>query len=358
MVMQFNDRAEAGRLLGERLSRFTGNPRVRVAGLLRGGMAVASGVAARLGTALAPLPVRTLRDPSNPALALGATTGALPPLLNDDLISILNVPRAVVDALIAVAVGDLALELAALPAAPAPAVGPDTIVIVVDDGMATGVTMRAALIAVRKQGPGRVIVAVPVAPSVVQAQVAALADEVICLQTSDPFFAIDLWYRDFAPVSRAAVRRLLEGGPVVGSEAGLDAGTLAELVGHLPAAGALVRFFDQQPQTALTAADLAYQIAVPRPSVDMALTALCRVGVLERWSAEGLTFYRLGRAPDVRLAVAAVTRWQATMLREAHRLADAAGASLPVLGGTLAWDAALDPSSTFVAPDGNPVAVS
>ena len=204
----FRDREEAGRLLGASLAGQAGEGTL-VVGLPRGGVPVASEVARVLGAPLDVFVVRKLGVPFQPELAMGAIASGGVLVRNEPVLGML--PDA-----------DQALELArrreqrvleererryrGQRAATDPA---GKAVIVVDDGIATGSTMKAAVRALRAAGARRVVVAVPVAPPDTVDELAALADHVVCLQAPAAFSAVGQWYEDFSQTSDAQVERLL-----------------------------------------------------------------------------------------------------------------------------------------------------
>ena len=197
MTTAFRDRTEAGRLLAGKLAGFAGRPDVLVLGLPRGGMPVAYEVARALGVPLDVVVVRKLGVPGRKELAMGAIAPSGVRVLNEDVIQALNIPDRVIDAVAAREFRELERrERAYRGERPAPAVRGRT-VILVDDGLATGSTMRAAVAAMRRLGPDRIIVAVPTASPATCAELRREADECLCVITPDPFHAISLWYRDF-----------------------------------------------------------------------------------------------------------------------------------------------------------------
>lgn len=207
--MRFHDRIDAGRQLADRLDQFAKQPDVVVLGLPRGGMPVANEVAARLGAPLDVFLVRKLGVPGHPELAMGAIAEGGIEVLSRDLIRELGVPDALVER---VAVRErLELERRdtlyrgnrhAVPVR-------NRTVILVDDGLATGSTMQAAILSLRQRGPKRIVVAVPVGAKETCQSLARTADEIVCVATPEPFNAVGLWYEDFSQTSDEEVRRLL-----------------------------------------------------------------------------------------------------------------------------------------------------
>jgi putative phosphoribosyl transferase len=215
MVTQFRDRRHAGRLLARRLSTYADNPKVLVLALPRGGVAVAFEVAKALYAPLDVFVVRKLGVPGIEELAMGAIASGGVRIMNESVVHDLNIPAEVIDAVAAkeleevrrrerVYRGDRPL--------------PDTrgrIVIVVDDGLATGATMRAAIIAVRQQQPARTVVAVPIAPRETLEEIQTQADEVVCLMIPKRFFGIGQGYQDFSQLTDVEVQALLERDQIV-----------------------------------------------------------------------------------------------------------------------------------------------
>ena len=205
----YRDRVEAGEQLAEALHRFARKDDVIVLGLPRGGVPIAHEVATRLEVPYDVFVVRKLGVPGHEELAMGAIATGGVQLVNRDVVGPLGIPQNVIDAVASTEQIELQRREALYRGQrPALALAAKT-VILVDDGLATGSTMRAAVMAVRQQQPARVIVAVPVgAPSTCD-ELAREADEVVCVRTPDPFIAVGLWYRDFTPTSDHEVRSLL-----------------------------------------------------------------------------------------------------------------------------------------------------
>lgn len=203
----FKDRIDAGQhLAAELVHKHYKEPRVLA--LPRGGVPVAYEVAQALGAPLDVCVVRKLGFPHQPEFAMGAIAEGVT-ILDHDLVRMMNVSEHAVDAVVAAERSELQRrEHAYRPGLP-PLDVKDKTVIIVDDGLATGATMRAAIAAVKNQGPAHVVVAAPVgAPDTCQA-LRAEADEVICLATPDPFSAVGLWYASFPQTSDDEVHRLL-----------------------------------------------------------------------------------------------------------------------------------------------------
>lgn len=208
MYRQFVDRRHAGQLLAARLKAIGRD--VVVLALPRGGIPVAYEVAVALDAPLSVFVVRKLGVPGHPELAMGAIASGGIRVLNDALIRDLRIPAAAIDAAVAEESQELARrEREYASAEPMPTVRGRT-VLLIDDGLATGATMRAAVLAIRQQHPSRVIVAVPVGAPETCDGLRLDADEVICLETPEPFSAVGLWYRRFEQTSDDEVRTLLD----------------------------------------------------------------------------------------------------------------------------------------------------
>ncbi|AGY58667.1 phosphoribosyltransferase [Gloeobacter kilaueensis] len=206
----FPDRAEAGKLLAERLMHCAGRQDVLVLGLARGGLPVAFEIARALAARLDVLVVRKIGLPGQPELAMGAIAPAGVRVLNTAIIRSYQISDATVDAVAQAELQELErreqLYRTGRPAAPIR----DQQVIVVDDGLATGATMRAALMYLREQQPARLIVAIPVAAPAVFAVLRMICDERVSLLTPDPFHSVGFWYEDFSQTTDAQVQQLLE----------------------------------------------------------------------------------------------------------------------------------------------------
>jgi erythromycin esterase-like protein/adenine/guanine phosphoribosyltransferase-like PRPP-binding protein len=205
----FRDRREAGRLLAEKLAAYANRPDVLVLGLPRGGVPVAYEVARALGAPLDVFVVRKLGVPGYEELAMGAvaTGGVL--VLNEQLVERLGIPKQMIDAVAARERQELVRrERLYRGGRPPPDVRGRT-VILVDDGLATGATMHAAIRALRQQNPARIVVAVPTASPDTCKDMKKEADDVICGITPEPFHAVGRWYRDFSQTTDEEVRALL-----------------------------------------------------------------------------------------------------------------------------------------------------
>jgi putative phosphoribosyl transferase len=209
MNRPFRNREEGGRALAFELRKYQGRPDVVVLALPRGGVPVGYEVAASLGAPLDVLPVRKLGTPGQEELAMGAIAEGGVEVLNDEVVQGLGISRSTIDAAVRAQQRELDRRTLAYRAGrPAPSLAGKT-VILVDDGLATGATMHAAVIAARKQQARPVIVAVPVAPPQTVEKFQKLADEVVCLIQPEPFYAVGCYYREFPQVQDAQVCDLL-----------------------------------------------------------------------------------------------------------------------------------------------------
>ena len=205
----FRDRADAGRALADLLEGYRGAPGVLVLGLPRGGVPVAAEVAAALGAPLDVFVVRKLGVPGREELAMGAIATGGVRVLNQGVVDALAIGPSVVEEVAAREGEELARrERLYRPGRPPPDVA-GRVVIVVDDGLATGSTMRAAVTALRQAGAGRIVVAVPVGAASTSRGLRADADEVVCARTPSPFRAVGEWYKDFTPTGEDQIRAAL-----------------------------------------------------------------------------------------------------------------------------------------------------
>lgn len=210
MRQPYHNRTEAARVLAASLRHYAGRTDVLVLGLPRGGVPVAYEVAAALGASLDLILVRKLGLPGHAELAMGAIASGNIRVFNPEVVEGFAVPPEVIDRVIATEQRELRRrEHAYRGQRPVPDFKGQC-VIMVDDGLATGATMRAAIAAVRQQKPARLVVAVPVAPPATVTALHKEVDEIICPAMPEPFFGISEWYEDFTQVSDAEVRELLE----------------------------------------------------------------------------------------------------------------------------------------------------
>ena len=206
----FTDRREAGRLLAAELARFADRADVVVLALPRGGVPVGYEIARALRAPLDVLVVRKLGVPGQPELAMGAIASGGIRVIDPNIVDAIGVPDAAIEAAVRRETAELARRERAFRGDRPPLDVRDDTVIVVDDGLATGSTMRAGLEAVRARGPARIVCAVPVAPPEACVALRAYADDVICLLTPEHMYAVGLWYHDFAQTEDDEVRALLD----------------------------------------------------------------------------------------------------------------------------------------------------
>ena len=207
--MRFRDRAHAGKVLAERLEGYAGRPRLLVLGLPRGGVPVAFEVAQALDAPLDVFVVGKLGVPGHEELAMGALTSGGVRVLNDDAVQGLGIDEAAIARAAAAEGTELERRERAYRGDRGPIDVAGRTVILVDDGLATGSTMRAAVQAVRALGPERLVVAVPVAARQTCELLRVEVDELVCAYTPEPFHAVGLWYDDFTQTSDDEVRDLL-----------------------------------------------------------------------------------------------------------------------------------------------------
>lgn len=209
-MMIFRDRREAGQELGRALGAYAGRADVLVLGLPRGGVPVAFEVAEALHAPLDVFLVRKLGTPGQEELAMGAIASGGLRVLNPDVMHHFRIPSQVVDAITERELQELARREHLYRG---DRVFPEVqgkVVILVDDGLATGSTMRAAVAALRQRGPARIVVAVPTAAEETCAEFQTIADQIVCLDTPAPFYSVGTWYEDFSQTSDEEVRLLLD----------------------------------------------------------------------------------------------------------------------------------------------------
>ncbi len=208
--MLFENRHEAGRALAARLMAYADRPDVTVLALPRGGVPVGYEVARALHAPLDVFLVRKLGAPGHEELAMGAIASGGTRVLNRQVVAALHVPEGVLETVTARERRELERrERQYRDDRPPPDVA-GRVVILVDDGLATGSTMRAAVEALRAQGPARIVVAVPVGAAETCDEFLSIADETVCARSPEPFYAVGLWYRDFGQTTDEEVHDLLE----------------------------------------------------------------------------------------------------------------------------------------------------
>jgi predicted phosphoribosyltransferase len=203
----YRDRRDGGETLADSLEDLRGRPDLLVLALPRGGVPVAEPVARRLGAPLDVFVVRKIGFPAHQELAMGAVASGGIVLVNPALVE--QVPEEQFHWALERAMKELnERERLYRGGRPPPKVAGRTVVLV-DDGLATGASMRAAVEALRRQGPREIIVAVPIASPETCEELAREVDRVVCAATPQPFHAVGLWYADFSPTTDDEVRRIL-----------------------------------------------------------------------------------------------------------------------------------------------------
>jgi putative phosphoribosyl transferase len=214
----FHDREDAGRRLARQLVHLAGRTNLIVLGLPRGGVPVAYQVAQALGAGLDVLVVRKLGLPGHEELAIGAVASGGVRVVNDEVVTALRIPPEMLDRVAALEQRELERrERAFRGDRPFPDLRQATVVLV-DDGVATGSTMLAAVRALRQRHPALLVVAAPVMSVQARAALAAEADACVTLATPEPFYGVGTWYRDFAQTSDAEVIALLRAGSTGGGK--------------------------------------------------------------------------------------------------------------------------------------------
>jgi predicted phosphoribosyltransferase len=209
MERGFADRADAGRQLAEKLSEYAGRPDVIVLGLPRGGVPVAYEVAKRLHAPLDVFIVRKLGVPGFEELAAGAIASGGVRVLNQDVMRAIPYADEAIEAVTAKETAELERREQIYREGRPPPELRDRAVILVDDGLATGATMRAAVKALRQRGAAKIVVAVPVGPPDTCRELEQEADETVCLSTPIFFQAVGQYYEDFSQTSDDDVRKLI-----------------------------------------------------------------------------------------------------------------------------------------------------
>jgi putative phosphoribosyl transferase len=214
----FADRAEAGRALATELRKYAGRDDVIVLALPRGGVPIGSEVAVALGAPLDILVGRKLGTPGHKELAMGAIASGGVRVLNDEVVKWCGLTPDAIDGVTAEEQRELARRETVYRDGREALSVTGRIVILVDDGLATGSTMRAAVQAVKLLRPSKVVVAVPVGARETCRELQGVADEVVCARTPEPFSAVGLWYRNFDQTTDEEVRALLRSsaGPTSG----------------------------------------------------------------------------------------------------------------------------------------------
>jgi putative phosphoribosyl transferase len=205
----FRDRADAGRVLAADLAGYAGRSDVLVLALPRGGVPVAYEVARALGAPLDVFLVRKLGLPGHEEFAMGAIASGGIRLINEQVVRAYGVTDGEIEAIASAEQRELdRRERSYRDGRPLPDLAGRT-VILIDDGLATGATMQAAVLALREESPARIVVAVPVAAAETCDELRLLVNEIVCAETPTPFYAVGLWYEDFAQTTDEEVHELL-----------------------------------------------------------------------------------------------------------------------------------------------------
>jgi putative phosphoribosyl transferase len=210
MDERYRNRNEAGRVLADLLKRYAGRDDVVVLALPRGGLPVGAEIAQALAVPLDVFVVRKLGVPGHEELAMGAIASGDVRVLNEEVVREMGISEKDIEAVASREREELKRREGEYRGDRKPTELDGRTVILVDDGLATGSTMRAAVQAVKNSNPDRVVVAVPAAAPSVCRRFEAEVDEVVCAMTPEPFYAVGAWYQDFAQLTDRDVRRILE----------------------------------------------------------------------------------------------------------------------------------------------------
>ena len=210
MERVFRNRREAGQVLASLLAGYRGRPDVAVLGLPRGGVPVAYEIATALHAPLDVMVVRKLGVPGHEELAMGAIASGGVQVVNEEVIRHLGITSPILASVAAIEQQELARRERAYRGERPPVTVEGRTVILVDDGLATGSTMRAAVAALRRRHPTQVIVAVPTAAPETCEELRQEVDEIVCAMTPTPFYGVGEWYEEFGQTSDEEVRDLLE----------------------------------------------------------------------------------------------------------------------------------------------------
>jgi putative phosphoribosyl transferase len=210
MAPRFQNRTEAGRQLAAALAHYAGRDDLVVLGLPRGGLPVAFEIAMSLGAPLDAFIVRKLGLPGHEEFGIGAIASGDVRVVDEAVLRAYGVDRETLDRITEREQVELTRRERLYRGDRPPLVVHDHVIILVDDGLATGSTMRAAIAALRSKTPREIVVAVPVGAPETCAAIATLADRLMCLEMPDPFYAVGLWYADFEQTEDDEVHELLE----------------------------------------------------------------------------------------------------------------------------------------------------
>ena len=209
-MIPFKDRRDAGRKLAQKLTAYPGQPDLLILALPRGGVPVAYEVARALNAPLDVFLVRKLGLPGQEELAIGAIATGGVRVLNRDIIRMLSIPDELINFVARRELQELQRRERLYRGDRPPPDVRDRKIILIDDGLATGASMRAAVVSLRAQHPARILVAVPIAAESVCEAFRTEVDEIICAVTPEPFYGVGRWYEDFSQITDREVRILLE----------------------------------------------------------------------------------------------------------------------------------------------------
>ncbi|GCL35270.1 phosphoribosyltransferase [Sphaerospermopsis reniformis] len=210
MVLRFRNRKEAGKMLAQNLTAYANEENLLVLALPRGGVPVAFEVAKALNAPLDVCIVRKLGVPGHKELAMGAIASGGIGVLNSDVINTLGIDKEAIQAVAAEELQELQRRDRTYRGDAPPLNVENKTVILIDDGIATGSTMRAAIAILQQQQPKKIVVAIPVAPTSTYKELQSEVDEIVCLQIPGILSAIGLWYEDFSQTTDEEVREILD----------------------------------------------------------------------------------------------------------------------------------------------------
>lgn len=210
MVLRFRNRKEAGKMLAQNLTAYANEENLLVLALPRGGVPVAFEVAKALNAPLDVCIVRKLGVPGHKELAMGAIASGGIGVLNSDVINTLGIDKEAIQAVAVEELQELQRRDRTYRGDAPPLNVENKTVILIDDGIATGSTMRAAIAILQQQQPQKIVVAIPVAPASTYKELQSEVDEIVCLQIPEILSAIGLWYEDFAQTTDEEVKEILD----------------------------------------------------------------------------------------------------------------------------------------------------
>ncbi len=206
----FQNRKEAGRKLADKLAKYTDEKDIIVLALPRGGVAIGIEIAKKIGASLDVIITRKIHFPREPEIAIGAIAENGKVALNDQIVKSYNIPQSYLDEEICIQKAEIERRLIAYRGGKKLAFIKDKIIILVDDGVATGFTIIAAINALKEEGIKKLIVAVPVSPQDTFLKLKSLVDEIICLEIPEDFLAIGNYYSKFKQLTDEEVKQLIQ----------------------------------------------------------------------------------------------------------------------------------------------------